>query len=189
MTTISVVYHSGTGHTTKMAEAVAKGASSVDGVEATLISIEGKDIVYGRWKNDEVMKQLDASDGIIFGSPTYMGCVSGQMECFLDATDERWYEQGWRDKVAAGFTVSGGLSGDKSNTLVRFATLAMQHGMIWVGLGTIPREDGLNRLCFSMGAGGQALEEPLEEAPNEADKKTGEHLGHRVATITKKLHG
>ena len=94
MTTISVVYHSGNGHTTKMAEAVAKGASSVDGVEATLISIEEKDILNGRWKNEEVKKQLDASDGIIFGSPTYMGCVSGQMECFLDATDERWLAQG-----------------------------------------------------------------------------------------------
>lgn len=189
MTTISVVYHSGTGHTTKMAEAVAKGASSVDGVEATLISIEGKDIVNGRWKNDEVMKQLDASDGIIIGSPTYMGSVSGQMECFLDATDERWLAQGWRDKVAGGFSVSGGPSGDKSNTLVRFATWAMQHGMVWVGLGKIGGENGLNRLYFFMGAGGQADQESPDEAPNEADKKTGEHLGRRVAEITKKLHG
>ena len=189
MIAISVVYHSGNGHTAKMAEAVVKGAASVDGVEATFISIDGKDIVSGRWKNDKVMQQLDAADGIIFGSPTYMGSVSGQMECFLGATDERWLSQGWRNKVAAGFSVSGGVSGDKSNTLIRFATLAMQHGMIWVGLGVIPVEDGLNRLSYSMGAAGQALEESPDETPNEADKLTGAHLGRRVAEITKKIHG
>jgi len=142
MTTLTVVYHSGTGHTKKMAEAVAKGAGSVEGVKANLIAIEGKDIVNGRWKNDEVLKQLDASQGIIFGSPTYMGSVSGQMEAFLDGTVERWSSQAWKDKVAGGFSVSGGLSGDKFNTLVRFATLAMQHGMIWVGLGIIPNKEG-----------------------------------------------
>ncbi len=189
MSTVSVVYHSGMGHTKMMAEAVAKGAGGVEDVDVNLIPIEGKDIVDGRWKNDDVLKQLDASDGIIFGSPTYMGSVSGQMESFLDATAERWMAQAWKDKVAGAFSVSGGPSGDKFNTLVRFATLAMQQGMIWVGLGMLPNADGLNRLSFYFGAGGQAMQEPPEEAPNKADKKTGELLGRRVAEVTKKLHG
>jgi NAD(P)H dehydrogenase (quinone) len=187
MTTVSVVYHSGMGHTQKMAEAVAKGAGDVDGVQVNLIAIDGKDITNGRWKNDETLSQLDASDGVIFGSPTYMGGVSGQMECFFDATAERWMNQSWRDKVASGFSVSGGPSGDKFNTLVRIATLAMQQGMIWVGLGIVPSTEGLNRLSFYFGAGGQAMQEPPEVAPNESDKITGEALGRRVAEVTKKL--
>jgi multimeric flavodoxin WrbA len=32
MTTVSVVYHTGTGHTGALAESIAKGASSVEGV-------------------------------------------------------------------------------------------------------------------------------------------------------------
>lgn len=187
MTTISVVYHSGMGHTQKMAEAVAKGAGDVAGVQANLIAIDGKDITDGRWKNDDTLRQLDASDGVIFGSPTYMGGVSGQMECFLDATAERWMAQSWRDKVAGAFTVSGGPSGDKFNTLVRFATFGMQQGMIWVGLGMIPDREGLNRLSFYFGAGGQAMQEPPEEAPNAVDKKTGAALGRRVAEVAQKL--
>ena len=188
MVTVSVIVHSGMGHTRKMAEAVAKGAEGVADAQVHLISIEGKDIVNGRWKNDAVLKQLDASDAIIFGSPTYMGSVSGQMEAFIDGTSERWIAQAWRDKVAAAFTVSGGPSGDKFNTLVRLATLAMQQGMIWVGLGMTPMNDeGLNRLSFYFGAGGQAGQEPPEEAPNDVDKKTGELLGRRVAELTKKL--
>ena len=190
MATVSVIYHSGFGHTRKMAEAVLKGVEGVEGVTAKLLTIEGKDIVEGRWKNDDTLKQLDASDGIILGSPTYMGSVSGQMEAFIDGTSERWMKQAWRDKVASGFSVSGGPSGDKFNTLVRFATLAMQQGMIWVGLGIVPKPDGLNRLSFYFGAGGQAGgQEPPEEAPNDSDKKTGEALGRRVAELTKKLHG
>jgi NAD(P)H dehydrogenase (quinone) len=187
MTTVAVVYHSGTGHTQKMAEAVAEGAGSVAGVRANLIAIDGKDITNGRWQNDDVLGQLDASDAIIFGSPTYMGGVSGQMECFLDATAERWMKQSWRDKIASGFSVSGGPSGDKFNTLVRFATLAMQQGMIWVGLGIIPNSEGLNRLSFYFGAGGQAMQEPPEEAPNAEDKKTGAALGQRVAEVAIRL--
>lgn len=189
MPTVSVVFHSGMGHNKVMAEAVARGAGSVEGVDVHLIAIEGKDIVEGCWKNDAVLARLDASDGIIFGSPTYMGSVSGPMETFIDATSERWMTQGWKDKVAGAFSVSGGPSGDKFNTLVRFATLAMQQGMIWVGLGTTPTPDGLNRLSFYFGAGGQAKMEPTEEAPNEVDKQTGEHLGRRVAEVTKKLFG
>jgi len=187
MTTVSIVYHSGMGHTQKMAEAVARGAGKVNGVQVNLIAIDGEDITNGRWKNDDTLRQLDASDGVIFGSPTYMGSVSGQMECFFDATAERWMNQSWRDKVASGFTVSGGPSGDKFSTLARFATLAMQQGMIWVGLGMIPNSEGLNRLSFYYGAGGQAMQESPEEAPNESDKKTGEELGRRVAEVTKKL--
>ena len=86
MITVSIIYHSGTGHTTKMAEAVAKGASSVADVKVQTIAINGKDIVEGRYKNAAVLEQLDASDAIIFGSPTYMGGPSGQFKCFADAT-------------------------------------------------------------------------------------------------------
>ncbi len=190
MITVSVVFHSGMGHTQKMAEAVAKGAGEVAGVTVSLIPIEGKDIANGRWKNEAVLKQLDASEAIVFGSPTYMGSVSGQMETFIDGTSERWLSQAWNGKVAAGFTVSGGPSGDKFNTLVRLATLAMQHGMIWVGLGLLSSSDnGLNRLGFYFGAGGQAGQEPPDVAPNEMDKKTGEALGRRVAEVTNKLRG
>ncbi len=191
MSPVAVVFHSGMGHTKKMAEAVAKGAAGVSGSTVHLIPIEGKDIVNGRWKNPGVLEQLDASDAIIFGSPTYMGSVSGQMEAFIDGTSERWMSQAWKDKVASGFTVSGGPSGDKFNTLVRLATLAMQQGMIWVGLGIVPSgEQGLNRLSFYFGAGGQAAaQESTDVAPNAIDKQTGEALGRRVAEVTKRLRG
>ena len=152
MITVSILYHSGSGHTTKLAEAVAKGASSVADVKVNTIAIDGKDIVEGRYKNPAVLEQLDSSDAIIFGSPTYMGGPSGQFKCFADATGERWYMGKWKDKVAAGFTVSSGPSGDKLSTLHYFFTLAMQQGMIWIGQSETPMNDkGINRLSSYSG--------------------------------------
>lgn len=188
MKTVTIIYFSGAGHTAKMAEAVAKGADAVDGVNVNLIALDGKDIAEGRYKNDSVMTTVDASDAVIFGSPTYMGGPAAQFKAFADASGERWFQGAWKNKLAAGFTVSGGPSGDKLSTLHYFFTLAMQHGMVWVGLDQSPFNDkGINRLASFSGVMGQAMQEPPEEAPNEADKWTGEVLGKRVAEWTLKL--
>jgi NAD(P)H dehydrogenase (quinone) len=152
MTTVSVIYFSGSGHTAKMAEAVAAGAVE-QGAVVNLLAVRGEDIVEGRFQNNALLAQLDASDAIIFGSPTYMGGPAAQFKAFADATGECWYTRKWADKIAAGFTVSGGPSGDKLSTLHYFFTLAMQHGMVWVGRGQIDgREPGLAR-----GRGGAAM--------------------------------
>lgn len=188
MATVSIIYYSGTGHTTKLAEAVNKGAASLPGVKTNLIAISGDDIVKGRYQNDAVLAQLDASDAIIFGSATYMGGPAGQFKTFADGTGGKWFASAWRDKVASGFTVSSSPSGDKFNTLQYFFTLAMQHGMIWVGLGEMPRQaNGVNRLGAFSGAMAVAAQESPEEAPNEEDKQTGGLLGARVARLALKL--
>jgi NAD(P)H dehydrogenase (quinone) len=187
MNTVSTIYFSGTGHTTKLAEAVNQGAASVAGIATHLIAINGDDIIKGRYKNDAVLATLDASDAIIFGSPTYMGGPAAQFKAFADATGERWYRSAWRDKIGAGFTVSGGPSGDKLSTLHYFFTLAMQHGMIWAGLTETPMNDqGINRLSSYSGVMAQAGMEAPEVAPNAADKLTGEILGRRVAEAVKR---
>jgi NAD(P)H dehydrogenase (quinone) len=188
MPTVSVIYFSGSGHTTKLAESVHKGAEGVAGVKSHLISINGDDILKGRYSNDDVFAKLDASDAIIFGSPTYMGGPAAQFKAFADATGSRWYSGGWRDKIAAGFTVSGGPSGDKLSTLHYFFTLAMQHGMIWIGQAETPMNDkGINRLSSYSGVMAQAGQEPTDVAPNGADKLTGEMFGKRVAELALRL--
>jgi NAD(P)H dehydrogenase (quinone) len=188
MSTVSIIYFSGSGHTTKLAESIHQGAASIDGVSANLIAISGDDILKGRYKNDTVLAQLDASDAIIFGSPTYMGGPAAQFKAFADATGERWFGQKWRDKLASGFTVSSSPSGDKAGTLQYFHTLAMQHGMLWAGLGEMPmQQNGVNRLGSFGGVMAQAGFDSPEVAPSAEDKLTGEVLGKRVAALAAKL--
>ena len=193
MTTVSVVYHSGMGHTTKMAEAVAQGAGSVADVKVQTIALSGKDIIEGRYKNPAVLEQLDASDAIIFGSPTYMGGVSAEFAKFKDWTSKRWMEGTWRNKLAAGFTASASWNGDKHNTLYQLLTLALQHGMVWVGLGLPPgfnhskgSAEDLNRLGASVGAMAQANADQGVEGIAASDFRTMESLGKRVADAARR---
>ena len=183
-TSIAVVYHSGYGHTEVIAQAVAEGASSIDGVEVTIIS--AGDITS---PESEALAQLDATDAMIFGAPTYMGSASAVFKGFMEATSTRWMEQKWADKLGAGFTNSGSMNGDKQNTLIEFFTFAMQHGMAWVGLGQMPgnnhsggSEADANRLGASIGCMSQAnVDQGGDVAPPESDRETDKLFGARVA--------
>lgn len=158
---IAIVYHSGSGPTAEMAHAVARGAAAVSGASVKEFALQDGDFNAGRWSNETLLSELDADDAIILGSPTYMGCVSGQMKSLMDATSSRYLQRRWVDKLAAAFTISGTPAGDKMNTLLTCATFAMQHGMIWVGVAESPvTGEGYNRLGFYFGAAGVALFEP-----------------------------
>lgn len=182
MPAVAIVYFSAQGHTHQLAEAVAEGAKSVTGTTVEVIRIVGEDIVHGRWKNPEALSKLTAVDAIIFGTPTYMGGYSAQMKSFIDAASEVWFKLGWKDKLAAAFTHSLGLSGDKLNTLQGLWINAMQHGMVWVGLGELVEGTGadkVNRLsCYS---GAMAQTDWGQEKVNEGDRKSAVILGKRVA--------
>ena len=179
MTTIAIVYHSGYGHTKALAEAVAKGAQAVAGAKVALVPVA---------EAEARQTELDGADAIIFGSPTYMGGVSADFAKFKDWTAKCWMDGAWRNKLAAGFTASASWNGDKHNTLYQLLTLALQHGMVWVGLG-LPggynhskgSVDDLNRLGASVGAMAQANADQGVEGIAASDFRTMEALGKRVA--------
>jgi multimeric flavodoxin WrbA len=186
MSKVAVVYHSGFGHTGALAQAVAKGAESVPGVKASLIPV-------GEAEAREA--ELDAADAIVFGSPTYMGGVSADFAKFKDWTAKRWMEGKWRDKLAAGFTVSASWGGDKQNTLNQLLTLAAQHGMVWVGLGLPPGNNNskgsaedLNRTGASLGLMAQANADQGAEGIGASEFRTAQALGKRVAEAAKRWH-
>ncbi|WP_420547019.1 flavodoxin family protein [Curvivirga sp.] len=182
MTTIAVVYHSGFGHTEVQAKHVFEGALSVDGVSAILIKAEDA---------RKELELLDKVDAIIFGSPTYLGNVSASFKRFMDETSQIWFHQKWKNKIAAGFTNSTSLSGDKLTTLISLTIFAAQHGMIWVGQSEMntspPGESGhihaVNRTGTMLGAVAQSDDASPEVTPTAGDLQTAKMLGRRVAEI------
>ncbi len=182
---LTIAYHSGYGHTATLARAVAAGASEA-GADVTAIAVDHM--------GDAEWDTLDVADGIVFGSATYMGNVSAAFQSFAEQTGRRCVNGTWRDKVAAGFTNSGGKSGDKLNTLVSLSVFAAQHHMHWINLGLGPgwnsstsSEDDLNRLGFFLGAGAQTDIDANSEGVHPADVRTCRHLGWRVAHVTRQL--
>jgi NAD(P)H dehydrogenase (quinone) len=191
MSTVSIVHYSNSGTTALLADAVARGARSVDGTDVQVFALSGDQIVQGRWQDEAVLQALSDSDAIIFGTPTYMGGVAAQFKAFADATGGIWYNRGWRDKVAGGFTVSGSPSGDKLSTLSYLSLFAAQHGMTWVGSNLLPasgEEGHLNRIGSHLGAmaqnpsrtGGPASLHP-------GDAATAEAYGKRIAEFAQRL--
>jgi multimeric flavodoxin WrbA len=181
---VVIAYHSGSGHTERQATAVAAGVDSVAGARAEARSVALLD--------EDLWASLAAADAIVFGAPTYMGSQSAVFQTFAEASARIWADQGWKDKLAAGFTNSAGVNGDKLNTLTSFAVLAAQHGMHWVNLGLPPgwlfRLAGsaadLNRLGGFIGAMAQSPSDAGPDvAPPESDLETARHLGRRVAEV------
>lgn len=182
---IIVVYHSGFGHTKKVAEAVGQGAAGIAGTSVQVLSVDT--FTEQNWTS------LDEADAIIFGAPTYMGGVSAQFKTFVDAASARWMKQSWKNKIAAGFTNSGNLAGDNLSTLTQLVLNAMQHSMIWVGTGVMPPSgkglqgagpEDLNRVGSFLGVATQSANDSPSVTPPAGDLETARLLGARVANIT-----
>lgn len=184
MTKVAVVYHSGYGHTERMAQAVAAGAA------ATLVPIDAEgNLPEGSWDT------LNAADAIIMGSPTYMGTVSWQFKKFADASSKPWFNQKWKDKVFAGFTNSATMNGDKLSTLHYLFTLSMQHSGIWVGTGLMPNNSKAaqrNDVNYVGSFSGAMAQSPSDSSPAEmlpGDLETAKVFGKRVAEVVTRFNG
>ena len=177
MAKVAVVFHSGYGHTLRVAQFVAEGAVG----ELVAINADGN-------LTDDQWATVDGADAIIFGSPTYMGMASWQFKKFADATSKRWFTSAWKDKIAGGFTCSASPSGDKLSTLQYFITLAMQQGMVWVGQPAL--NDGtINRIGSNSGVMAQVgATSPAADIP-QGDLDTAKAYGQRIAAMATRLHG
>ncbi len=182
MSSIVIVYHSGYGHTRKVAVAVAQGSGG------TLVAIDADGNV-----PDSCWEQLQAARTIIFGSPTYMGGASWQFKKFADASSKPWFTQAWKNKLAAGFTNSASMNGDKHSTLHYLMTLAMQHSMIWTGSGMMPsnlKASTRNDLNYIGSMGGLMTTAPADSSPDEVaagDLETARTFGANVAAVSELL--
>jgi NAD(P)H dehydrogenase (quinone) len=182
MSNIVIVFHSGYGHTKRMAEHVAKGASA----ELLAIDAEGN-------LSDADWAKLGAAKAIIMGSPTYMGSVSWQFKKFADASSKAWFTQAWKDKLFAGFTNSATMNGDKLSTLHYLFTLAMQHSGLWVGTGMkspnnkAADRNGLNYVGSYAGAMATTPSDASVDEMLPGDLETAAAFGARVADAVKRL--
>jgi multimeric flavodoxin WrbA len=180
MTTIAIVYFSAFhGHTKTLADEVVKGAASIKDTITHLIDATQPD-----WD------KLNASDAIIFGSPTYMGSVAAEFKKFMDQTSQVWMQQKWKDKLAAAFTSSHAYSGDKLNVLIQLSIFAAQHGMTWINPAQMQegnKPEHVNRIGSFLGVMAQADTKDPEPLPPSGDRKSAFLLGARVAEFAKRM--
>lgn len=157
MAKILIVYHSETGNTEKMAFAVAEGAKRVSGIEVTVKNVD-------QTSNGDLLN----ADGIIVGSPTYYGLMSGKIKTLFDKSVE--IHGKLAGKVGAAFTSSGGTASGAETTLLSILKALLVHGMIVQG-----RHDDKHY-------GAAAVEKP-----NEKEIEMCKRLGKRTAELVLKM--
>jgi multimeric flavodoxin WrbA len=178
---ISIIYQSSYGHTEKAAMTLKQTLQSPY-TQVALIHVTEVDL---HWE------QLHQSDCILFGCPTRFGNVSAEFKSFMDATGKFWYQQLWKNKLAAAFTLSSSLCGDKLNTLQSLMIFAAQHSMLWISLGVLPRychdmqTDGQNRLGSYLGLAMQSDNSQKDVHPfHPGDLLTLELFAQRILDVT-----
>ena len=195
MAEILVLYYSATGSVRSLAQALARGVESVDGMRARVRTVpkvspvtdasapavpaEGAPYVEAR--------DLEECVGIALGSPTRFGNMAAPLKHFIDGLGSQWARGTLAGKPAAVFSSTATLHGGQEMTLVSMMVPLLHHGMLVVGLPyTEPDLNSTRTGGTPYGAthvSGQANDRPVSDE----ESRLAFALGKRLASVAKKL--
>ncbi len=164
---VLVAYHSLSGNTERMAEAVVEGAKSVAGTMVVLKRV-----------GQVTAEDLLSSDAVIVGSPVYWSNMAGEVKTFFDDWQFKFGifpEFKMKNKVGAAFATGGQVSGGKEITMLTILAAMLGNQMIVVSGGG----------AFGASATTEG-DSPGIDKKELADAKA---LGQRVAEVAKRLVG
>jgi len=166
---VLVVYHSVTGHTQLMAEAVAEGARGEPGADVRIRPVD-----------EATTDDLLWADAVVVGGPVRSGNASPEVITFLNAMP---FGGQMKDKVGAAFTSGGGISAGEE-----LAQVAVLHAMLVYGMIVVGGPDWASAFGASAVTGEAPFTDPPEGpgvAPIFLDKARA--LGQRVAVVASRL--
>jgi NAD(P)H dehydrogenase (quinone) len=142
MTKILILYYSRNGATADMANYVARGVASVDGVEAVLRTVPDVSTVCEKTAESipahgalyATIDDLKSCDGLALGSPTHFGNMAAPLKYFIDSTSQIWFSGALSGKPAGVFTSTGSMHGGQESTLLSMMLPLLHHGMLILGL-------------------------------------------------------
>jgi NAD(P)H dehydrogenase (quinone) len=142
MPDILVLYYSATGSVKSLAQSVARGIDSVEGMRARVRTVpkvapvtetaapavpsEGAPYVERR--------DLVECVGLALGSPTRFGNMAAPLKYFIDGLGAEWGAGTLAGKPAAVFSSTSSMHGGQETTLVSMMLPLLHHGMLIVGI-------------------------------------------------------
>lgn len=194
---VAVIYHSVTGNTYKMAQAVVKGVEAAGGeprlrqVPKLLPEIdvltyeplsarppEPYDI------SEAQLEDLEWADAYIFGTPARFGAMSAQLKQFLDSTGSLWVQNKLSNKVAAAFTSVCHAHGGHESTILTIYNVMYHWGDIIVAPG-YTNPDVTSAVGNPYGASHMSTEK--DAPPTDPELGTAFYLGKRVTIVAQRL--
>ena len=165
---ILIAYYSKTGNTKLLADAVAKGAKSVSGIQLIIKTIE-----------QTTHKDLLRADAIIIGSPVHNANAAPEVVKFMS----EWPFAGnpLKDKIGAAFVTAGGISAGEELVQVNLLHSMMIFGMVVVGGDNWTSAFGASAIT------GEEVYQNKKQMDSLFTQK-GYSLGKRVAELCKKMN-
>lgn len=195
MSEILVLYYSATGSVRRLADAVARGIESVDGMSARVRTVpkvapvvetaqpavpaEGAPYVEAR--------DLAECAGIALGSPTRFGNMAAPLKYFIDGLGPEWARGTLAGKPAAVFTSTATMHGGQEATLLSMMLPLLHHGMIIVGLPYSEPELNSTRSGGTPYGATHVSGPANDRAVNDEEARLAFALGKRLAAVAKKL--
>jgi len=124
---VLVAYHSLTGNTERMAEAVAEGAKGLPGTDVVMKRVE-----------EVTADDLFSSDALVVGSPVYWSNMSGDVKTFFDNWQFKFGvfpEFKMKNKIGAAFATGGQVSSGKEVAMLTILAAMLGNQMIVVSGG------------------------------------------------------
>ena len=198
MPKVLVLFHSRTGNTARLADALVEGARSVKFTEVDVRRIDdlsspddggaepgspdGRAALVQRYRTFEGVEQLEQYDAIVLGAPTRYGGMAAELKQVIDGAGTLWRRGGLTDKVGSAFTSVATGHGGHETTLWSIMAAMATLGMILCPPGYS------DAVMFSGGSPFGATAVTAGGPPSEADLAAARHQGKRVATITGWVH-
>jgi NAD(P)H dehydrogenase (quinone) len=156
---VLILFHSRSGNTRRLAEAIAEGVKEVEGAIPLLKPVAEVE------ENDFV-----SSEAVIAGSPVYFGSMASELKSVMDRFVG--VRKKMENKIGAAFATSGDLSGGKETTMISIIQVLLIYGMIIVG-DPLSATGHYGVSCVGV--------------PDATAKENGRKLGQRVAALAKKI--
>jgi NAD(P)H dehydrogenase (quinone) len=195
MAEILVLYYSATGSVRALAQALARGVDSVEGMRARVRTVpkvaavidkpapgvpaEGPPYVEAR--------DLEECVGLALGSPTRFGNMAAPLKFFVDGLGPEWARGTLAGKPAAVFTSTATMHGGQEVTLLSMMAPLLHHGMLIVGLPYTEPDLNSTRSGGSPYGATHVSGTTNDRPVNDEETRLAFALGKRLASIAKRL--
>lgn len=195
MAEILVLYYSATGAVRTLAQAVARGVESVEGMRARVRTVPKVAPVVDRpapavpSEGPPYVERRDLAEcaGLALGSPTRFGNMAAPLKYFIDGLGAEWGEGTLAGKPAAVFSSSASMHGGQETTLVSMMLPLMHLGMVVVGLPYSEPDLNATRGGGTPYGATHVAGTANDRAVSEEEARLAHALGRRLALVAKKL--
>ena len=195
MREVLVLYYSATGSVRTLAQAIARGVESVEGMGARVRTVprvaavvdQPAPAVPSEGAPYVERRDLEECVALAMGSPTRFGNMAAPLKHFLDGLGAEWVRGTLAGKPAAVFSSTASMHGGQEATLLSMMLPLLHHGMLIVGLPYTEPELNTTRSGGSpYGAthvSGTANDRPVADE----EARLAFALGKRLATVARRL--